>query len=101
MVSVSGEYVITVQDLTSPSFMDVTLETAFMVVKVLPLVKKRKEKHRPVKKDKGPKYVSDYFAHHVLSSKLWIFRSCKNVRVCVCDNYVCVFVCLCLSCMCL
>jgi len=50
-----GEYVIMVQDITTPPFMDVRLEPAFMLVKVLLPAPVKKAKKATVKKDRGPK----------------------------------------------
>ena len=49
----SGEYVIMVQDVTSPPFMGYNLEPAFLLVKVSA---PKKVKKKPEKKDKGPRY---------------------------------------------
>lgn len=48
----TGDYVITVQEVTSPQFMEVTLEPAFLQVRIV-LPKKTKKAVKP--KDKGPK----------------------------------------------
>ena len=44
-----------VQDITTPPFMDVRLEPAFMLVKVLLPAPVKKAKKATVKKDRGPK----------------------------------------------
>ncbi|KAI0236893.1 hypothetical protein LSAT2_012586 [Lamellibrachia satsuma] len=49
-----GEYVIMVQDVTSPPFMDVCLEPGFLLVKVLPPAPVKKAKKVIIKKDRGP-----------------------------------------------
>ena len=50
----SGEYVIVVQDVTNPTFLDSNLETAFLMVKYV-APKKVKKSTSATKKEKGPR----------------------------------------------
>lgn len=48
-----------VQDVTSPPFMDVSLEPGFLLVKVLPPAPVKKAKKVIIKKDRGPRWVKN------------------------------------------
>ncbi len=53
-ILLAGEYVLKIQDATTPPFMDVQIEPVFIMLKVVAPKKPPKVKKT---KDKGPKYV--------------------------------------------